>query len=201
MDFTCPRPSQGKNCFQMQVREGRDRSSQDSAGSKPTGKGTEELVTFTGSRAREHQDQPCFPVGRRASALGVCYHGPSAKQNWGPGVQAPVEISAEYTEYFLSGTYLFLLETPALRQTRSRQHSGPSPCPCVPAVSRGHVFLEDGTEPAEAMMQGHAPSLEHRGTKPGTDPGGWGGLCWPLRPAEPGAEPRPGDALITKPFV
>ena len=71
MDFMCPRPSQGKNRFWTQAGERSGRSSRDSAGSEAAGKGTEEPVTFAGSRAREHRGQPCLPARRRASALGV----------------------------------------------------------------------------------------------------------------------------------
>jgi len=40
-----------------------------------------------------------------------------------------------------------------------------------------------------------------RGAKPGTSSGRRGGLRWSPRLAEPGAEPRPGAAFITKSFV
>lgn len=71
MDFMCPRPPQGKNYFWTQVGERSGRSSRDSAGSEPAGKGTEEPVTFAGSRAGEHRGQPCLPAGRRAFARAV----------------------------------------------------------------------------------------------------------------------------------
>lgn len=199
MDFTCPRPSQGKNCFQMQVREGSDGSSQDSAGSKPTGKGTKELVTFTGSRAREHQDQPCFPAGSRASALGI-----SVTMVPLPSKTGDLEFKHQWKSVQnIQNIFLVELKFISVRDASPQTDTQPAARGAIP------VSLRPCSLPGARFSGGwdgacrgdDAPSPEHRGTKPGTDPGGWGGLCWPLQPAEPGAEPRPGDALITKPFV
>lgn len=99
-----------------------------------------------------------------------------------------MESSAEYLEYFLSRTHLFLLETLA---QDGHTASGAQGCLCVPAVSQGTEngmrFGPSGSVPDFAPLCSHllhseVPIRKHQGTKP--DP-----------------EPEDRETLITKPFV
>lgn len=174
--FRVPQTIPGEKTASRPMSEKRSgRSGRESARSETDGKGTEELVTSAGSGTQEPQGQPGLPMdtGHLPWVLGL--PSPLAKRHWGAGVQAPLEIRAEYPEHFLSGTHLFLLEMPALGQTRSQRRTGPPSHPHVPAVSQGHVLLEDRTEPAAGTAQGHVPRSHPGGTSVPSPGMTWGG--------------------------
>lgn len=99
-----------------------------------------------------------------------------------------MESSAEYMEYFLSRTHLFLLETLA---PDGHAASGAQGCFRVPAVFQG---TENGMESGPSgSVPGFAPLCSHLVHSNTPIRKHWG--------AKLDTEPRDRETLITKPFV